>query len=121
MVKQTGDGHLIEFPEPSDALRAAEAIVVGVRVLGVGMRAGLHTGEIERRRTGDIGGLAVHVAARIAALAAADEVLASSTVSDLVDGSGVLFDDRGVHDLRGVPGQRRVMAMTLTPSSSTSF
>jgi len=80
---------------------------------GVEIRAGLHTGEIELRGN-DIGGLAVHIASRVSALAQPSEVLATGTVRDLVVGSGIVFDDRGLHDLKGVPEQWQLLAVTST-------
>ena len=91
-------------------IRCAEAIRDGVRALGLEIRAGLHTDEIELAETG-IEGIAVHIGARIAALAEAGDVLASSTVKDLVVGSGIDFADRGSHALKGVPGEWQVYAV----------
>jgi pimeloyl-ACP methyl ester carboxylesterase len=101
-VDSAGDGMLATFDGPARAVRAAEAIVAGSRTLGVEVRAGCHTGEIELLRDG-IGGLAVHIGARIAALAGPSEVWASSTVRDLTVGSGLRFEDAGNHHLKGVP------------------
>jgi class 3 adenylate cyclase len=111
LVKQTGDGHLAEFTRPGDAVSAALGIVKGVAVLGVDLRLGVHTGEINRREGGDIGGLAVHIAARVAALAQANEVLVSRTVADLVAGAEFSLSDRGEHELRGVPGTWKLYAV----------
>jgi class 3 adenylate cyclase len=111
-VVTTGDGLLAIFDGPARAVRCAEAIVTGVHEIGLQVRAGLHTGEIELAGD-DVRGLAVHIGARIAALAAADEVLASSTVKDLVVGSGIDFEDRGSHALKGVPGDWRLYAVKL--------
>jgi class 3 adenylate cyclase len=92
-------------------VHCAQAIVEAVRDdLGLDVRAGLHTGECERM-DGDVAGIAVHIAARVVALAAAGEVLVSSTVRDLVVGSSLCFEDRGVHALRGVPGEWRLYAL----------
>jgi class 3 adenylate cyclase len=102
-VKSTGDGVLATFDGPGRAIRCACAIRDAVRVLGIGVRAGLHTGEIELRGDEDVAGVAVHIGARVSALAGAGEVLVSSTVKDLVAGSGIGFEDRGEHELRGVP------------------
>jgi len=107
IVKQTGDGHLAVFDGPARAIRCAKALAAAARGLGVELRAGLHTGEIEQRGD-DVSGLAVHIGARIAALAAAGEVLVSSTVRDLVVGSGLAFADCGEHTLKGVPGAWRL-------------
>jgi class 3 adenylate cyclase len=110
-VKSVGDGILATFDGPARAVRCAAAIREGVAELGIEVRAGLHTGEIELE-PGDIAGLAVHIAARISAMAAAREILVSSTVKDLVVGSAIEFDDRGSHELKGVPGEWRVFAVT---------
>ena len=98
----TGDGLLATFDGPARAVRCALALQSRAHALGVELRAGLHTGEIERRG-GDVAGIGVHIAARVMALAAADEVLVSRTVKDLVAGSGLRFHDHGTHELKGVP------------------
>jgi class 3 adenylate cyclase len=108
-VKGTGDGVLATFDGPARAIRSACAIVEAARQLGVELRAGLHTGECEVRGD-DLGGIAVHIGARVAAMAAPGEVLASSTVKDLVAGAGLRFADRGTHVLKGVPGEWRIYA-----------
>jgi pimeloyl-ACP methyl ester carboxylesterase len=110
IVKSTGDGHLATFDGPARGVRCAAAIRDGLRTMGLEIRSGLHTGEIELRRD-DIGGLAVHIGARVGALAAPNEVLVSSTVKDLVVGSGIQFDERGEHELKGVPGSWRLFAV----------
>jgi pimeloyl-ACP methyl ester carboxylesterase/class 3 adenylate cyclase len=110
-VRISGDGFLATFDGPARAIRCALGIRDGVRELGLEIRAGLHTGEIELADTG-IEGIAVHIGARIASLAGAGEVLASSTVKDLVVGSGIDFADHGTHDLKGVPGEWRVYCAT---------
>ncbi len=102
-IKTTGDGFLVAFDGPARAIRCAQAIGEAARPLGVELRMGLHTGECEVRGA-DLGGLAVHIAARIGALAAPLEILVSSTVKDLVIGSGIEFTERGSYDLKGVPG-----------------
>jgi len=109
-INTTGDGMLATFDGPARAVRCAQAICTGVRSLGIEVRAGLHTGEIELRGV-DIGGIAVHIGARVSALAGPSEVLVSSTVKDLVAGSGLSFADRGAHALKGVPDQWRVFAV----------
>ena len=101
-IKSLGDGFLATFDGPARAVRCAAAIAETVQPLGIVVRAGLHTGEIELQRD-DIGGIAVHIAARVAAMAEPGETLVSSTVRDLVAGSGLRFQDRGLHALRGVP------------------
>ncbi len=107
--KTTGDGFFATFDGPARAIRCASSIRDNVRRLGVEIRAGLHTGEIE---LGDdhVGGIAVHIGARVAANAEPGEVLVSSTVKDLVSGSGVTFADRGLHTLKGVPGEWRLFS-----------
>ncbi len=110
-VKTLGDGFLATFPGPSRAIAAACAIRDGVGRLGIDIRAGLHTGECEVMGD-DVAGVAVHTAARVAGLAAPREVLVSSTVKDLVAGSGLEFADRGSHELKGVPGTWRLFKVT---------
>jgi class 3 adenylate cyclase len=110
-IKTVGDGILATFDGPARAVRCAAAIREGVAELGLDVRAGLHTGEIELEPN-DIAGLAVHIAARISAMADAREILVSSTVKDLVVGSGLAFEDRGSHELKGVPGEWRVFLVT---------
>jgi class 3 adenylate cyclase len=109
-VKTMGDGFLATFDGPARGIRCAVACVRELRAVGIKIRAGLHTGETEMVGD-DVGGIAVHIAARVMALAGASEVLVSSTVKDLVVGSGIDFADRGVHDLKGVPGEWRVYAV----------
>ncbi len=108
-LKSLGDGFLAVFNAPTRAIRCARAMAQELRGVGLELRAGIHTGECERIGE-DIGGLAVHIGARIAGLAGAGEVLVSSTVKDLVAGSGIEFTDRGTHPLKGVPGEWRVFA-----------
>jgi class 3 adenylate cyclase len=103
-VDTAGDGFLATFDGPARALRCAVAIRDAVRALGLEIRAGLHTGEIELDGAG-VAGLAVHIGARVAATADPGTVLASGTVRDLVAGSGIEFEDRGTHELKGVPGE----------------
>ncbi len=102
-IKHTGDGRLVHFARPARAVRFATAMVDAARSSGLTIRVGLHTGECEATRDGDLIGLAVNVAARIASTAEAGEVLVSSTVRDLVLGSGLGFSSRGSHELKGVP------------------
>src|SRR5579862_6127465 len=101
-IKSLGDGFLATFDGPARAVRCAAAIAGSVEPLGLTVRSGLHTGEIELNRD-DIGGIAVHTAARVVAMAGPGETLVSSTVRDLVAGSGLRFEDRGLHALRGLP------------------
>jgi class 3 adenylate cyclase len=109
-VKTTGDGFLASFDGPARAIRCARAVIESARELGIEVRVGLHTGECEIRDN-DLGGLAVHIAARVGALAGPSEVLVSSTVKDLVAGSGIEFEDRAKHELKGVPGAWRLYAV----------
>lgn len=111
VVKSTGDGVLATFDGPARAVRCAQALSDGARGLGLELRAGVHVGEVELRGA-DVGGIAVHVAARIEALAHPGEVLVSRTVTDLVAGSGIAFADRGTHPLKGVPEERQLFAVT---------
>ena len=104
LVKTTGDGILATFDGPARAIRCAQALIAHNAALGIGLRAGLHTGEIELRGN-EIAGIAVHMAARVSAMADAGQVLVSSTVKDLVAGSGLEFTERGMHALKGVPGE----------------
>ena len=106
-VDTAGDGFFAAFDGPARALRCAAAAVDVVRGLGLEIRAGVHTGECERAN-GHLRGIAVHIGARVAASAAAGEVLASSTVKDLVAGSGLSFDDLGETSLKGVEGAVRL-------------
>jgi DNA-binding NarL/FixJ family response regulator len=110
-VKTTGDGFLAVFDAPARAIRCAVAIRDELRAEGVEVRIGLHSGEVELRRD-DVGGIAVHVGARVAATGAPGEVVVSSTVRDLVAGSGIGFVDRGEHQLKGVPDRWRLFAVT---------
>jgi class 3 adenylate cyclase len=108
-VKSTGDGFLLTFDGPARAIRCARSIVDSAASLGIQVRAGLHTGECELMGD-DVGGIAVHIAARVSALAAGDEVLVSRTVRDLVAGSGIEFDARGTETLKGVPDTWEIYA-----------
>jgi class 3 adenylate cyclase len=110
-VSTSGDGFLATFDGPQRAIRCAMAIRDAVAALGIEVRAGLHTGECEIRGD-DIGGIAVHIGARVSALAGPNEVWVSSTLRDLVIGSGLEFDDRGAHELKGVPGEWQLFTVT---------
>jgi class 3 adenylate cyclase len=110
-VKTTGDGFLALFDGPARAIRCAVAIRQGLLAEGVEVRIGLHAGEVELRGD-DVGGIAVHLGARVVATAAPGEVVVSSTVRDLVAGSGIGFADRGEHDLKGVPDRWHLYAVT---------
>ncbi len=109
-VKMVGDGFVASFDSPGRAIECALAIRDALRSFDIGVRAGIHTGEIEVRGD-DVAGLAVHIGARVLGLAGTGEVLVSSTVKDLVAGSGVAFEDRGEHELKGVPGTWRLFAV----------
>jgi class 3 adenylate cyclase len=109
-VNTSGDGFLSMFDGPQRAIRCAMAIRDAVQALGIEVRAGLHTGECEVRGD-DLGGIAVHIGARVSALAGANDVLVSSTLRDLVIGSGLGFEERGAHELKGVPGEWRLFAV----------
>jgi pimeloyl-ACP methyl ester carboxylesterase len=111
LVKSTGDGAFVTFDSPAQAIRCALAIKEAMRGLGIEIRAGVHTGEVEHRGD-DLGGIAVHVAARVEAAAQAGEVLVSRTVADLVAGSDVELTDRGEHTLKGIPEPWRLFAAT---------
>jgi class 3 adenylate cyclase len=118
-IKSLGDGILATFDGPSRAISCAIAIRDGIRNLNLDIRAGVHTGECELRADDDIGGLAVHIGARITSLAAPGEVLVSSTVRDLIVGSDQPLTDRGEHELKGIPGRWRVFAVqTHTPGTA---
>jgi class 3 adenylate cyclase/pimeloyl-ACP methyl ester carboxylesterase len=109
-VNTSGDGFLAMFDGPQRAIRCAMAIRDAVQALGIEVRAGLHTGECEIRGD-DIGGIAVHIGARVSALAGPNDVLVSSTLRDLVIGSGLKFEERGAYELKGVPGQWHISAV----------
>ena len=109
-IDTAGDGFLAAFDGPARAVQAAQAISNKVRLMGLDIRAGLHTGECEIAGS-KLAGIAIHIGARVAALAGAGEVLVSNTVKDLVAGSGVMFEDRGTHILKGVPGEWRLYAV----------
>lgn len=115
VIDRQGDGFLASFDGPARAIRCALELAARVRDLGIEIRAGLHTGEIERRGD-DIGGIAVHIGARVAAKAEPGEVLVSRTVVDLVAGSELEFDARGEHTLKGVPGSWALFAVSTEPS-----
>jgi pimeloyl-ACP methyl ester carboxylesterase len=112
-VDTAGDGFLATFDGPARAIRCARAMCDALRTLGLEIRAGIHTGEVELMDS-NIGGIAVHIAARVMAAAGHGEVLVSSTVKDLVAGSGIEFEDRGAHGLKGVPGEWRLFRVAGT-------
>jgi class 3 adenylate cyclase len=107
LVKTTGDGVLAQFDGAERAVRAAVAIREAALGLGLEVRAGVHTGEVQMTAD-DVRGIAVHTAARIMAVAASGEILVSATVTDLLDGSGLIFEDAGAHELKGIPGARQL-------------
>jgi class 3 adenylate cyclase len=109
-VKSLGDGFLVTFDGPARAVRCASAIAQTMRPLGIAVRSGLHTGEIEVKHD-DIGGIAVNIAARVVAMAWPEETLVSSTVRDLVAGSGLRFEDRGFHLLRVLPEEAHLFGV----------
>jgi class 3 adenylate cyclase len=115
-VKTLGDGMLATFDGPARAIRCGLAMIEAVRPLGIEIRVGLHTGEVEivgdPDDGGDVAGIAVHIAARVGAKAGTGEVLVSGTVKDLVAGSGIAFEDRGQHVLKGIPDEWRLFAVT---------
>jgi class 3 adenylate cyclase len=108
-VKTLGDGSLATFDGPARAIQCGQAIAETARAQELEVRIGLHTGEVEVIDD-DVGGIAVHIAARVGALAAAGEVLVTSTVKDLVAGSGITFEDRGAQQLKGIPDEWRLYA-----------
>jgi pimeloyl-ACP methyl ester carboxylesterase len=108
-VKTLGDGILATFDGPARAVRCAQAIANSVKPLGIAIRAGLHTGEIEIRDN-DVSGIAVNIASRVSHLAGSSEVLVSSTVKDLVAGSGLIFNDLGLHAVKGIQDQLRIFS-----------
>ena len=109
--KPTGDGVLATFDGPARAIRCGTAIRDAARQIGLDVRVGIHTGEVERRGT-ELAGIAVHLACRVCETAQPGEVLVSRTVVDLVAGSGTTFDDRGEHELKGIPALWRLFAVT---------
>jgi class 3 adenylate cyclase len=113
-IKTTGDGFLALFDGPARAIRCAIAVRDELRTLGIDVRIGLHSGEVELRGT-DVGGIAVNIGARVVASGGGGDVMASSTVRDLVAGSGIGFMDRGEHALKGVPEPWRLFAVTDVP------
>jgi class 3 adenylate cyclase len=110
VVRHMGDGCFAVFDGPAAAIRAAQAVQLAAAELGLMIRSGVHTGEVERR-SDDLLGIAVHIAARVSALAEPGEVWVSRTVTDLVAGSGLSFDARGAHELKGVPGRWELSAV----------
>jgi pimeloyl-ACP methyl ester carboxylesterase/class 3 adenylate cyclase len=116
IVKTTGDGMLATFDGPARAIRSSLAMRSSLEHLGIAIRSGLHTGEIELRGD-DVGGIGVHIGSRIAGVAAPHDILCSRTVKDLTVGSGIAFEDRGVHELRGVPEPWRLFAALEAPSA----
>jgi class 3 adenylate cyclase len=101
-ISTAGDSFFVTFNGPAQAIHCAQAVISQAAALGIGIRAGVHAGECEVRGS-DLGGIVVHVGARVAALAEPGHVLTTSTVKDLVAGSGITFSDHGVHELKGIP------------------
>jgi class 3 adenylate cyclase len=114
-IDAVGDGVLALFDGPARAIRCGRAISAGLAPLGLGVRVGVHTGEVERVDA-LVRGIAVHLTARIAAAAAPGEVLVSATTRDIVAGSGLAFADRGEHELKGISGLRRLYALISEPA-----
>jgi class 3 adenylate cyclase len=114
-IDTAGDGFFAAFDGPARASRCACAVVDRVRELGIDVRTGLHTGECEVAN-GKVAGIAVHTGARVAANAQGGEVVVSSTVKDLVAGSGIEFEDRGLHELKGIPGEWRLFSVQRGPT-----
>jgi class 3 adenylate cyclase len=106
-IDTAGDGFFAIFDGPARAVRCAQAAIDAMRSLSLEVRAGVHTGEVEVSR-GDVRGIAVHIGARVASIARRNEILVTSTVRDLVAGSGLGFEDDGEHDLKGVPERWRL-------------
>lgn len=115
-IDTTGDGFLALFDSSERAVRAAAGICVAARDLGIQVRAGVHTGEVELV-PGNVRGVAVHMAARVMALAGPSEVLISGTTHDLLAGSSLVFEDRGLHELKGITGSRQVFALAAPPAA----
>ncbi len=111
-IKQTGDGFLASFDSPARAIRCAAEICQGMPEIGLQVRAGVHSGECEVIGD-DLGGIAVHIGARVGAAAGPGEVFVSRTVKDAVTGSNIVFEDRGAHDLKGVPGRWDLFAVVI--------
>jgi class 3 adenylate cyclase len=112
-IDTAGDGFFARFDGPARAIRCAQSITVAVAAIGPDVRLGVHTGECQVV-DGKVAGIAVAIGARVSAVASAGEVLVTQTVKDLVAGSGIGFDDRGLADLKGVPGPWRLYAVTST-------
>jgi class 3 adenylate cyclase len=116
-IVTTGDGFFACFDRPISAVRCALAAAAAMSTIGIRIRAGVHTGEVEIRGV-DLGGLAVHIASRVASAAREGEVLVSSTVRDLLAGAAVEFEDRGERELKGIPGTWRLFAATIDASQA---
>jgi class 3 adenylate cyclase len=114
-VKTTGDGFLAVFDSPTRAVQCAAEMTRSARAIGVEIRVGVHTGEVELVGD-DVGGIAVHMAARVLALAGPNEVLVSSTTSDLIEGSGLVLEDAGSHELKGLSGARQLFRLVVPPT-----
>ena len=112
LVDTAGDGALAVFDSPARAIGCAKGVRDGAHTLGLAVRAGIHTGEMEHGRAGEVRGIAVHTGARVAALAGPGEILVSRTIRDLVAGSPIRLERRGTHELKGVPGPWEIFAVT---------
>lgn len=112
-VETTGDGFIATFDNHTGAIHCAQAVINGIGKLGIAVRCGLHSGEVEFTEQG-IGGIGVHTAARVVAMADPNEILVTSTVRDLVAGSGIPFEDRGLFKLKGIPGERNLFRVVTT-------
>lgn len=120
VVKFTGDGHLAIFDRPEDAVFSALRISHGVHALGVEVRTGLHTGEVILRSAGDIGGLAVHIGARVMAKADARQVFVSEATAQRARDAGLTFADRGVHVLKGVSGEHLILEIVTSQPATAA-
>lgn len=116
-IKTTGDGFLAVFDGPTNAVRCGAAMARSARAIGLPIRVGIHTGEVEFVGS-DVRGLAVHAAARVMSLAGPDEVVVSSTTSDLLEGSGLVLEDAGTHELKGLSGRRQVYRLVVPPEAA---
>ena len=112
ILRRLGDGYMVTFDRPARAIRFAHAMGQDARALGIEVKSGIHAGECEQMQD-DVTGIAVHIGARVMSLACPGEILATNVVRDLVVGSGIKFADRGVHELKGVPGQWTLHAVAL--------
>ena len=115
-MKSTGDGLLATFDSPTRAVQCAAEMVRSTRVIGIEIRVGVHTGEVELVGD-DVRGIVVHTAARVVALAGPNEVLVSSTTGGLLEGSGMVLEDAGAHGMKGLSGTRQLFRLVMPPTS----